>query len=199
MATKDYYAILGVSPSETPEGIRAAYRRAVQRTHPDHAGPEGAAAFQEVVEAHSVLSDPERRRAYDESLRRAARRQSSLDAYAAAVARAFEPTNSSQVAVEITLAPEEALFGGVLSFPIGFYSPCPMCGGAGRDWFFPCLYCGGAGEIAGVRSVTLRIPPGLSPGAVRDFWIQGADLPSSCRRVRIRVSPQPPLRDPAGL
>jgi len=68
MAIKNYYAILGVSRDETPAGIRAAYREAVRRTHPDYAGPEGATAFHEVVEAHSVLSDPNRRRRYNERL-----------------------------------------------------------------------------------------------------------------------------------
>jgi molecular chaperone DnaJ len=68
MAIKNYYAILGVSPNETPVGIRAAYREAARRTHPDYAGPQAAAAFQEVAEAHSVLSDPSRRREYNESM-----------------------------------------------------------------------------------------------------------------------------------
>lgn len=68
MAIKNYYAILGVSRNETPSGIRAAYRDAVRRTHPDYAGPEAATKFQEIVEAHSVLSDPDRRREYNESL-----------------------------------------------------------------------------------------------------------------------------------
>jgi molecular chaperone DnaJ len=68
MAIKNYYAVLGVSRNETPSGIRAAYRDAVRRTHPDYAGPEGAAAFQEIVEAHSVLSDPDRRSEYNQSL-----------------------------------------------------------------------------------------------------------------------------------
>jgi molecular chaperone DnaJ len=65
---KNYYAILGVSRTETPAGIRAAYRDAVRRTHPDHAGVERAPDFHEVVEAHSVLSDPIRRRQYNETL-----------------------------------------------------------------------------------------------------------------------------------
>ena len=65
MAIKNYYAVLGVSRNETPSGIRAAYRDAVRRTHPDHAGEQGAADFQEVVEAHNVLSDPRRRQQYD--------------------------------------------------------------------------------------------------------------------------------------
>jgi molecular chaperone DnaJ len=70
MAIKNYYAVLGVSRTETPSGIRAAYREAVRRTHPDYAGPRSAVAFQEIVEAHSVLSDPNRRRRYDQDLKR---------------------------------------------------------------------------------------------------------------------------------
>src|SRR5581483_11289215 len=70
MAIKNYYAILGVSQNETPSAIRAAYRDAVRRTHPDHAGPQATPAFQEIVEAHSVLSDPDRRREYNQTLSR---------------------------------------------------------------------------------------------------------------------------------
>jgi molecular chaperone DnaJ len=70
MAIKNYYAILGVARDETPSGIRAAYRDAVRRTHPDYAGSQSAPAFEAVVEAHSVLSDPNRRRDYNERLRR---------------------------------------------------------------------------------------------------------------------------------
>ena len=65
---RNYYAILGVSRSETPAGIRAAYRDAAKRMHPDHAGNEQTAAFQELAEAHDVLSDPDRRRQYNETL-----------------------------------------------------------------------------------------------------------------------------------
>jgi molecular chaperone DnaJ len=70
MAIKNYYAVLGVSRNETPTGIRAAYRDAVRRSHPDYAGAQGAAQFQEIVEAYSVLSDPNRRRQHDQTLDR---------------------------------------------------------------------------------------------------------------------------------
>jgi molecular chaperone DnaJ len=68
MATKNYYAILGVSQDETQPGIRAAYREAVRRTHPDYAGADSSLAFQAIAEAHSVLTDPNRRREYNEIL-----------------------------------------------------------------------------------------------------------------------------------
>ncbi len=68
MAIKNYYAVLSVSLHETQSGIRAAYRDAVRRTHPDYAGPQSTPAFQEIVEAHSILSNPSRRREYNETL-----------------------------------------------------------------------------------------------------------------------------------
>ena len=69
MKTKDYYVILGVAPTESPSGIREAFRDLVKRSHPDRGGPHGARLFQEVVEAYQVLSDPERRRLYNQGLR----------------------------------------------------------------------------------------------------------------------------------
>jgi hypothetical protein len=112
MPFKDYYALLGVSPDETPSGIRAAYREAVRRTHPDHAGAESAPHFQDIVEAHSVLSDPERRKRYDESLERALHLEHRSPTPVA-------PRRNPHVeiphglAIDVMLTPEEAAVGVV--------------------------------------------------------------------------------------
>jgi curved DNA-binding protein CbpA len=71
MNGKTYYAVLGVSPVESPGGIRAAYRDLAKKLHPDVAGQQATHAFQELGEAYDVLSDPQRRRAYGSELRRA--------------------------------------------------------------------------------------------------------------------------------
>lgn len=68
MAVRNYYVVLGVPRSETPQGIRAAFRDLAKRYHPDRSGPAGERRFREVVEAYEVLSDPERRRSYNDSL-----------------------------------------------------------------------------------------------------------------------------------
>ncbi len=64
---KDYYGILGVSPSAEPEEIRGGYRRLAKLCHPDMAAPtdENAARFREISEAYSVLKNAEKRKEYD--------------------------------------------------------------------------------------------------------------------------------------
>lgn len=69
MATtvKDYYKILGVSKNATKEEIKKAYRRLARKYHPDlnPDNKESEEKFKEVQEAHEVLSDEEKRKAYD--------------------------------------------------------------------------------------------------------------------------------------
>ena len=64
----DYYAVLGLDSRCTLDEVRAAYRRLAKRHHPDlHPGSEDAVAkLQAVNAAHAVLSDPARRKAYDD-------------------------------------------------------------------------------------------------------------------------------------
>ncbi|GAB4339689.1 MAG: J domain-containing protein [Calditrichia bacterium] len=64
---KDYYKILGVSETATPEEIKKAYRKLAVKYHPDkHAGDKSAEErFKEISEAYAVLSDPEKRKQYD--------------------------------------------------------------------------------------------------------------------------------------
>jgi len=65
----NYYEVLGVSRNATPEEIRAAYREAVRRWHPDlNPAPEAHEYFLLVRQAYEVLSNPKKRQAYDRTL-----------------------------------------------------------------------------------------------------------------------------------
>jgi len=58
---RDFYVILGISASATPDEVRHAYRQKVLELHPDHHGPD-AKPFFEVQKAYAVLGDPGKRR-----------------------------------------------------------------------------------------------------------------------------------------
>lgn len=64
----DYYKVLGVGKSATPEEIKKAYRKLARKLHPDlnPNDKEAIRKFQQLNEAHEVLSDPEKRKKYDQ-------------------------------------------------------------------------------------------------------------------------------------
>jgi DnaJ-class molecular chaperone len=60
---KNYYDILGVKSSATPDEIKRAYRKLASQHHPDKGGD--VAKFQEIEQAYRTLSDPQKRQQYD--------------------------------------------------------------------------------------------------------------------------------------
>jgi curved DNA-binding protein CbpA len=63
--TADYYEILQISPNADADTVHRVYRFLAQRFHPDNADSGNDARFREILEAYTVLSDPERRARYD--------------------------------------------------------------------------------------------------------------------------------------
>jgi molecular chaperone DnaJ len=66
--TKDYYTVIGVPASATPDEIKKAYRKLAAKHHPDKNpnDPKAAERFKEISEAYQVLGDAEKRKQYDQ-------------------------------------------------------------------------------------------------------------------------------------
>ena len=65
---KDYYEVLGVNRNADDNAIKKAYRKLAKKYHPDTNGgnPQAEQKFKEITEAYSVLSDPEKKKMYDQ-------------------------------------------------------------------------------------------------------------------------------------
>ena len=80
MAYTDYYKILGISKTASEEDIKKAYRKLARKLHPDlnPNDKEANKKFQQINEANEVLSDPEKRKKYDQYGRRTGKMLNSL-------------------------------------------------------------------------------------------------------------------------
>lgn len=65
---KDYYKILGLTSSASPEDIKKAYRNLAKQLHPDvnPEDPDAENKFKDITAAYNVLSDPSKKSAYDQ-------------------------------------------------------------------------------------------------------------------------------------
>lgn len=67
MAKRDYYEVLGVKRDATDAQIKSAYRKLARKFHPDvNKAADASEKFREATEAYDVVSDPQKRKAYDQ-------------------------------------------------------------------------------------------------------------------------------------
>ncbi|MCX8013934.1 MAG: DnaJ domain-containing protein [Rectinema sp.] len=108
---KNYYEILGVNPDSTPQDIKSAFRRQAKRLHPDMHSSEGASKEKEpsatlresamrlILEAYKILSDAEKRRAYDRDLKKRERDGKGFDYREFLKQRADDPESQARLIV----------------------------------------------------------------------------------------------------
>jgi len=172
-AKRDYYEVLGVAKTADGEEIKRSYRRLAMKFHPDRNPGDAQAelAFKECAEAYEVLSDPDKRRRYDQFGHGGVAGQhdfSHMDAgdifsmfddiFGGAfggggrrgggrggVSRGFD----LETQVELTLA--EVAAGAEKTIEFEKQDTCETCGGSGaKPGTSPvaCVQCGGQGRVA---------------------------------------------------
>lgn len=128
---KDYYGVLGISNTEANAGIHRAYRRLAKDCHPDRAGDQGTQKFQEIQEAYEVLSDPEKRRRYDEHATPV--RQSQCPH--------AEPLGRPRTTCFNEPEPLIPTDSAIQSLDLAFISVCRSCGTPRIDGRSACPFC----------------------------------------------------------
>jgi len=172
MATKrDYYEILGLDRNATDEDVKRAFRKLAFQYHPDHNRDDGAEAkFKEVNQAYEVLSDADKRTAYDrfghsggEGL--FGRGLDDLDFGFGDIFEAFfggtkttsrqAPQRGTALQYGITITLEDAAFGSEKEISIPRTENCSVCQGTGsKPGSQPsqCPNCNGAGQVRRVQA-----------------------------------------------
>jgi len=170
-AKRDYYEVLGIARDATDEEIRRAFRKLAFKYHPDHNREDGAAdRFKEVNEAYEVLSDPEKRSAYDHFGHSGAEGffgrgfegfdfgglGDIFDAFfgGAATATRQAPQRGADLNYGVTISFEEAAFGCEKEINISRIESCSLCQGVGsKPGSQPsrCPQCNGSGQVRRVQ------------------------------------------------
>jgi len=187
MATteRDYYEVLGVERGANDAEIKRAFRKLAQQWHPDvNAGAEAQERFKEVNEAYQVLSDPQRRQAYD-MFGRAGVSGAGGDAGFAAgfggfsdifdaffggsmggTARRARPQTGSDLRYDLRITFEEAVLGTEKEIEFSVLGRCDTCDGSGaKPGTTPtqCPECNGRGEVRSVRQTMLGQMVNVAP------------------------------------
>jgi molecular chaperone DnaJ len=180
-AVRDPYKALGVDRKASDEEIKKAYRKLARQYHPDanHGDKDAEERFKEVQEAYSILSDPEKRKAYDTgggvfgggfdpgSFRTGGGfggfGDILSDLFGNAGARgggAQRPERGRDLETEVHISFDQAMEGAQIPVSVPLSAPCPTCRGTGaKPGTQPtiCSRCQGRGveaESQGLFSIT---------------------------------------------
>src|SRR5216683_2755580 len=170
---RDYYEVLGVSHSASDDELKKAFRRLAKQYHPDANKEQGAEArFVEINEAYEVLSDPQKRAAYDRYGHAGVGNGSGAGfgdfagfssindlfetffAGATGTQRRTGTQRGADLRYDLTITFEEAVFGCQKEIELPRWETCPNCKGNGAQpgtSTTRCSSCQGTGEIRRVQ------------------------------------------------
>jgi DnaJ-class molecular chaperone len=169
-SSKDYYYILGVSPEATTAEIHEAYRELNDRfgPHVNIAGqdPESMLkAFKEINEAYDILSDPNRRAAYDSTnlphLQKTHLRQLWGKMTGTTGQDGLGQNAAEETIVEVEVTLREAIKGTIRKVRIDENLPCKHCLSMKPVERMKCQYCRGAGHRHQTRQEEVQLPAGM--------------------------------------
>jgi molecular chaperone DnaJ len=179
MTKRDYYEILGVPRNASPESIKKSYRQLALKYHPDRnpGDRESEDRFKEAAEAYSVLIDPEKRSVYDRFGHDGLRGEGfgGFSGFNSTIFADFEdilgsffnfgfdnifgtsrqrrshqPNRGRDLALELDLKLEDAVFGTEKEIKLNRTELCPECGGSrmkpGTEKSV-CQHCQGRGQV----------------------------------------------------
>ena len=171
------YSILGLGNKCGIEEIKTAYRRLAKKHHPDIGGDPDL--FRDIQDAYEILSDPSRRKEYDDLLAELPFGGQSYKTIAPAVihepldvfddiidvlGRRFGMETKSKLHVILPLTPEEASDGINIELSMSLETICCRCFGFGETIISTCRGCGGKGSIMENKKTFLALKPGVGDG-----------------------------------
>jgi molecular chaperone DnaJ len=187
VSERDLYEVLGVERSASDAEIKRAFRRLAQQWHPDVSAEPGAPErFKEINEAYQVLSDPQRRQAYDMFGRAGIAGSGGADPFGggagfggfadifdavfgggmAGAARRARPTQGSDLRYDLRITFEEAVLGAEKEIEFPVLGRCDTCDGSGAapgSSSVTCPQCNGRGELRSVRQTMLGQMVNVAP------------------------------------
>lgn len=228
MATtkRDYYEVLGVARGASDDELKRAFRKLARQYHPDvNKSSEAEGRFKEIGEAYEVLSDPEKRRVYDQFGHAGLNSQGyggfqgfegfgsfadifeQFDSFfggAAARGARRGPQRGADLRYDLEITFEEAVFGTEKTLELPRYETCETCKGSGAEPNTQpaiCPQCHGTGEVRRVQQSVFG--QFVNVTACSRCQGEGKIIDSPCRECRgqgrVRKTRKLTVKIPAGV
>lgn len=226
MSKRDYYEVLGIGRDADESAIKSAYRKLARQYHPDvNKAPDAEERFKEVNEAYEVLSDADKRQAYDRFGHAAAQGGFGAGGPSAGFGGMggfgdiFEdffggfggmrgaprgPTRGDDLRYDMEITFREAVFGAEKEIEIPRLEMCPVCQGSGAEPGtkpIRCPQCNGTGEVRRAQQTILGQFVSVTTCPRCNGEREIAPTPcTNCRgQKRVRVTRRLAVSIPAGV